>query len=189
MGCHFLLQGIFLTQGLNPCLLHLQHWQADSLPLAPPGKPLYTTISVLYLKWIYWNEFKLYYSFLGFYNPKFFIGLIFFFYFMLWHFFQVNHSKWWVIYVQNTCSMKTFYFPTIFEWLLDYVLNWRFKIIFFSEDLFSIIIMLFYVQVYMLGIVSNLILTFLKIIFLSFMILSMLCLYPCCFEISFIIYI
>ena len=31
-GCHFLLQGIFLTQGLNPCLLHLLHWQADSLP-------------------------------------------------------------------------------------------------------------------------------------------------------------
>ena len=30
MGCHFLLQGIVLTQGLNPCLLH---WQADSLPL------------------------------------------------------------------------------------------------------------------------------------------------------------
>ena len=23
VGCHFLLQGIFLTQGLNPCLLHL----------------------------------------------------------------------------------------------------------------------------------------------------------------------
>ena len=41
----------------------------------------------------------------------------------------------------------------------------------------------------MLGIVSNLILTFLKIIFLFFMILSMLCLYPCCFEISFITYI
>ena len=28
VGCHFLLQGIFLTQGLNP---HLLHWQADSL--------------------------------------------------------------------------------------------------------------------------------------------------------------
>ena len=28
---HFLLQGIFLTQGLNPCL---PHWQADSLPLS-----------------------------------------------------------------------------------------------------------------------------------------------------------
>ena len=33
VSCHFLLQGIFLTQGLNPCLLHLLHWQADSLPL------------------------------------------------------------------------------------------------------------------------------------------------------------
>ena len=25
MGCHFLLQGIFLTQSSNPCLLHLLH--------------------------------------------------------------------------------------------------------------------------------------------------------------------
>ena len=33
VGCHALLQGIFLTQGLNPCLLHLLHWQAGSLPL------------------------------------------------------------------------------------------------------------------------------------------------------------
>ena len=38
VGCHFLLQGFFPTQGLNPCLWHLLHWQADSLPLAPPGK-------------------------------------------------------------------------------------------------------------------------------------------------------
>ena len=38
--CHFLLQGIFLTQGSN---LHLLHWQVDSLPLAPPGKSLNTT--------------------------------------------------------------------------------------------------------------------------------------------------
>ena len=30
VGCHALLQRIFLTQGLNLCLLH---WQADSLPL------------------------------------------------------------------------------------------------------------------------------------------------------------
>ena len=29
--CHFLLQGIFPTQALNPCLLN---WQADSLPLS-----------------------------------------------------------------------------------------------------------------------------------------------------------
>ena len=38
-GCHFLLQGIFPTQGLNLHLLYLLHWQADSLPIAPPGKP------------------------------------------------------------------------------------------------------------------------------------------------------
>ena len=35
-----LFQRIFLTQGLNPCLLHLLHWQVGSLPLAPPGKPI-----------------------------------------------------------------------------------------------------------------------------------------------------
>ena len=38
LGCHFLLQEIFLTQGSNPCLLH---WQVDSLPLSQsPRKPL-----------------------------------------------------------------------------------------------------------------------------------------------------
>ena len=40
VGCHFLLQGIFLTQGLNPRLLRLLHWQAGSLPLVPPGTQL-----------------------------------------------------------------------------------------------------------------------------------------------------
>ena len=39
VGCHALLQGIFQTKGLNPCHLCLLHWQADSLPLVPPGKP------------------------------------------------------------------------------------------------------------------------------------------------------
>ena len=39
VGRHFLLQGIFLTQGPNPWLLCLLHWQMDSLPLVPPGKP------------------------------------------------------------------------------------------------------------------------------------------------------
>ena len=39
VGCHFLLQGIFLTQGSNPRLLCLLHWQMGSLPLVPPGKP------------------------------------------------------------------------------------------------------------------------------------------------------
>ena len=38
VGCQALLQGIFPTQGSNPHLLCLLHWQAGSLPLAPPGK-------------------------------------------------------------------------------------------------------------------------------------------------------
>ena len=38
VGCRVLLQGIFPTQGSNPRLLHLLNWQADSLPLVPPGK-------------------------------------------------------------------------------------------------------------------------------------------------------
>ena len=40
VGCHSLLQGIFLTQGSSPHLLCLLHWQTGSLPLAPPGKPM-----------------------------------------------------------------------------------------------------------------------------------------------------
>ena len=40
VGCHALLQGIFPTQGSNPGLLHLLHWQVGSLPLVPPGKPI-----------------------------------------------------------------------------------------------------------------------------------------------------
>ena len=39
VGCHSLLQGIFLTQESNPYLLCLLHWQSGSLPLAPSGKP------------------------------------------------------------------------------------------------------------------------------------------------------
>ena len=37
-GVDFLLQEIFPTQGSNPHLLHLLHWQVDSLLLAPPRK-------------------------------------------------------------------------------------------------------------------------------------------------------
>ena len=37
VNCHFLIQGIFLTQGLNPCLLYLLHWQADFFPLSQLG--------------------------------------------------------------------------------------------------------------------------------------------------------
>ena len=39
-GLSFLSPGDLSTQGLNPCLLHLLHWQAGSLPAKPPGKPI-----------------------------------------------------------------------------------------------------------------------------------------------------
>ena len=39
VGCHALLQGIFLARGLNQRLLGLLYWQTGSLPLAAPGKP------------------------------------------------------------------------------------------------------------------------------------------------------
>ena len=45
MGCHFLLQGIFLTQGLNPCLLH---WQVDSSPLSHQGRPQFCFYFLFY---------------------------------------------------------------------------------------------------------------------------------------------
>ena len=41
--CHFLLQGVFPTQGSNPCLLH---WQADSFTTEPPGKSRKSSIYV-----------------------------------------------------------------------------------------------------------------------------------------------
>ena len=45
-------KGIFPTQGLNPsllCLLYLLCWQANSLPLGPLRKPIYTYIHTFFL--------------------------------------------------------------------------------------------------------------------------------------------
>ena len=39
-SCHFLLQGIFLTQGSNLHLLYLLPWQVDSLPSHHQGSPV-----------------------------------------------------------------------------------------------------------------------------------------------------
>ena len=39
MGSHFLLQGIFPTQGSNPRFLRLLHWRADFFTMETPGKP------------------------------------------------------------------------------------------------------------------------------------------------------
>ena len=49
VGCHFLLQGIILTEGSNPCLLH---WQVGSLPLSQQGNP-HTVSRVLEIKSIF----------------------------------------------------------------------------------------------------------------------------------------
>ena len=43
MGCHLLLQGIFPTQGLNPCLLY---WQVESLTLSYWGSPLVLVVTL-----------------------------------------------------------------------------------------------------------------------------------------------
>ena len=47
VGCHFLLHGIFLTQGWNLCLLRLLHWQLNSLPQSHLGSP---SVSLLWLR-------------------------------------------------------------------------------------------------------------------------------------------
>ena len=40
VSCHFLLQGIFQTQGLKLHLLWLLHWQMDSFTTGSPEKPI-----------------------------------------------------------------------------------------------------------------------------------------------------
>ena len=52
-GCHFLLQEIFLTQWLNPCLLHLLHWKADSSPLHDFRNSSVSQIWPAYILYIY----------------------------------------------------------------------------------------------------------------------------------------
>ena len=44
VDCHAFLQGIFLTQGSNSCLLHLLYWQANSLPLSHLKKPINSSV-------------------------------------------------------------------------------------------------------------------------------------------------
>ena len=49
VGCHFLPQRIFLTQGLN---LGLPHCQADVLPSEPPGKSHLNSLGHI----LFWKE-------------------------------------------------------------------------------------------------------------------------------------
>ena len=43
VGCCFFLHGIFLTQGLNPCLLH---WQVDASPLNHQGNDSHSRLDI-----------------------------------------------------------------------------------------------------------------------------------------------
>ena len=47
VGCHFLLQGTFLSLGLNSHLLHLLYWQASSLPQHNLGSKKFSFITLL----------------------------------------------------------------------------------------------------------------------------------------------
>ena len=49
VGCHFLLPGIFLTQGSNLCLLY---WQVDSLLLSHLGSP---TLHILFPNYLQYS--------------------------------------------------------------------------------------------------------------------------------------
>ena len=46
VGCHAFLQEIFWTQGSSLHLLCLLLWQASSLPVALPGKPIYLSVYI-----------------------------------------------------------------------------------------------------------------------------------------------
>ena len=54
VGCHFLLQGIFPTQGWNLCLLRLLHWQVGSLPLATLRESFYKHTIVVLKTYTFW---------------------------------------------------------------------------------------------------------------------------------------
>ena len=56
VGCHFLLEGNFPTQGLNPCLLCLLNWQADSLSLHSLGIPNISWGNVKLYQHMVWSK-------------------------------------------------------------------------------------------------------------------------------------
>ena len=63
VDCHFLLQGVFLTQWLNWSLLH---WQVDSLPLSHLGSPsniyyMYCLFSPKCLSMLTWLQLKIHF--------------------------------------------------------------------------------------------------------------------------------
>ena len=63
VGCYFLLQGIFPTQGLNPCLLHLLHYRQILCPLSHQRSPSIRVSTRVSLSprghWAVWGHLRL----------------------------------------------------------------------------------------------------------------------------------
>ena len=57
VGSHFLLQGIFPTQGSNLWLLRLLHWQEGSLPSVPLGGSLFGHFQQSHLRYVFSEHF------------------------------------------------------------------------------------------------------------------------------------
>lgn len=69
-ACYMLsCKWLFQTQGLNPSLLHLLHWQVDALPLCHLGRPL--PHAILLSKWICLLTICSIFSFFQFKNPSY----------------------------------------------------------------------------------------------------------------------
>ena len=64
MGGHFLLQGIFPTQGSNLCLFCLLHWQAGSLPRPHSGssvqEPGLIEVIRLVCTSVFWGQYPVF---------------------------------------------------------------------------------------------------------------------------------
>ena len=93
VGCLVFLQGISLTQGSNPCLLCLLHWQASSFPRVPARDLLisnsethcqdryqgpYCLCFLLRVLWFQVLRFKAFDSFLVNFHVSCKVGLAFF---------------------------------------------------------------------------------------------------------------
>ena len=50
VGCHCPPPGGLPNLGIEPCLLHLLHWQAGSLPLVPLGKPRFHECPLIFFR-------------------------------------------------------------------------------------------------------------------------------------------
>ena len=100
MHCHAFLQGIFLTQGSNLCLLCLLHWKVGSSPLEPPGKPWKTQhLRYFACNWKskYWSIRWILFSILSLACPSVYDFRArksrFFFFFFFFFFLKHTHTK------------------------------------------------------------------------------------------------